>query len=78
MADLVAANLLARCPVPTRDGIPVGGAVTWPWGNRSKPSEDTVRKAFEADGKDPAAGAAKADATLRFLHQQRPDPPPAG
>jgi hypothetical protein len=69
---LVGARLLARYPVPTREGPIEGWAVSWPWGNRSKPSEETVRSAFAAHGKNPGAGAVKADATVRFLHNQRP------
>lgn len=65
-------RLLARYPVPTRTGTIDAWAVNWPWGNRDKPAEQTVRDAFVKHGKDPALGAAKADATVKFLHDQRP------
>jgi hypothetical protein len=69
---LVGHRLLVRHPVPTRTGTVEAWAVDWPWGNRSKPSEETVRDAFGAHGKDPALGAGKAEATVRFLHAMRP------
>jgi hypothetical protein len=72
VSTLVEHRLLVRYPVPIRTGSVDAWAINWPWGNRSKPSEETVRQAFAAHGKDAAAGAAKAEATVRFLHDHRP------